>query len=137
MPAHPQPSVPPIAASCWRRGGRLLARLLLLGWFVFGATVLLLRELVLPGIGQYRAEIAALATEALGVPVSIATLEGDWRGLHPRLHLQEVLISDAAGRAALRRGHRWQGRVGRRRQRHRAQRRAHQTPVTHVHPLAH
>lgn len=101
MPAHPQPSVPPIAASCWRRGGRLLARLLLLGWFVFGATVLLLRELVLPGIGQYRAEIAALATEALGVPVSIATLEGDWRGLHPRLHLQEVLISDAAGRAAL------------------------------------
>lgn len=101
MSDQPPSHVLPIAAPRWRRGLRLLARLVLLGWFVFGATVLLLRELVLPGIGQYRAEIAALATEALGVPVSIAALEGDWRGLHPRLHLQEVSISDAAGRPAL------------------------------------
>jgi uncharacterized protein (TIGR02099 family) len=71
-------------------------------WFLVGSAVLLVREVVLPGIDRYRTEIAAVASEALGLPVSIAVIEGDWSGLRPRLHLADVVVADAAGRPALR-----------------------------------
>lgn len=80
---------------------RVVARVAVLSWFVVGIAVLLVREAVLPGIDRYRVEIANAAGEMLGLPVSIAAIEGDWRSLRPSLHLADVVVSDAEGRPAL------------------------------------
>ncbi len=82
----------------WRR--RILTGLLIL-YFLFGAVILVLRYGVLPDIERWRAPIAQQATAALGVPVSIASIEADWSGLRPRLHLKEVVLRDAEGEPAL------------------------------------
>ncbi len=90
-----------------RAGGR--ARRLLRGagafalvlWFVVGSVMLLMRVVVMPAVGDFRAEIAAVAGDALGLPVSIASIEGDFAGWRPRLHLAQVSVADAAGRPGL------------------------------------
>lgn len=82
----------------WRR--RILTGLLIL-YFLFGAVILVLRYGVLPDIERWRAPIAQQATAALGVPVGIASIEADWSGLRPRLHLKEVVLRDAEGEPAL------------------------------------
>ncbi|MBN8441649.1 MAG: TIGR02099 family protein [Thauera sp.] len=79
----------------------ITGRVVVVSWFVVGIAVLLVREVVLPGIGNYRVEIATAAGDMLGLPVSIAAIEGDWRSLRPTLHLSDVVVSDAAGRPAL------------------------------------
>lgn len=81
---------------------RGLVRLLLVAWFMLGGLVLVARELLLPGIGAFREEIAAAASGALGLPVRIEAIEGEWRGLRPRLRVAGLVVADAQGRPALR-----------------------------------
>lgn len=100
-PSSPLPSPPPGAAPA-RRRRRGLVRLLLVVWFAFGGLVLIARELLLPGIGAFREEIAALAGGLLGLPVRIEAIEGEWRGLRPRLRVAGLVVADAQGRPALR-----------------------------------
>jgi uncharacterized protein (TIGR02099 family) len=103
------------AAACWRAGlhgyrvanrvthhalGILLGGLVVL-YFVFCATVLLLRYVVLPNIDRYKPEVEQLASHALGQPVGIATITATWRGLQPRLTLTDVVIRDRNGVQAL------------------------------------
>jgi len=70
-------------------------------YFLAGAGFLALRYAVLPQVDRWRDDIAAQAGAALGLPVSIGRIEADWSGLRPRLHLRQLVVSDAAGAAAL------------------------------------
>jgi uncharacterized protein (TIGR02099 family) len=70
-------------------------------YFLFGATVLGLRYVVLPNVDSYKPEIERMATRAIGNQVSIAGLQASWSGLHPRLSLDKVVIHDKFGNPAL------------------------------------
>jgi uncharacterized protein (TIGR02099 family) len=86
------------------RRRRLLRAVLLAGltlYFLAGAAFLMLRYAVLPHVDGWREDIAAQASEAVGLPVSIGRIEADWSGLRPRLHLRQLVVSDADGAAAL------------------------------------
>ena len=83
---------------------RLLRRLgiaLLLAWFLVGGLFLVLRWVVVPQVGDYRAEIAAELSRVSGLPVGIEGLSADWSGLRPRLHITGLSVSDVQGRPAL------------------------------------
>lgn len=56
------------------------------------AGVLALKHLVLPQLGEQRARIERLASDAVGAPVQIAGLQAEWRGLYPHLVLSAVTI---------------------------------------------
>ncbi|MDB5821721.1 MAG: hypothetical protein JWR21_425 [Herminiimonas sp.] len=103
------------AAACWRTGlhgyrvanrvthhalGFLLVGVAIL-YFVFCATVLLLRYAVLPNIDRFKPQVEQLASRALGQPVGINTITASWRGLQPRLTLTDVVIRDRNGAPAL------------------------------------
>jgi uncharacterized protein (TIGR02099 family) len=74
---------------------------LLAAYFVVGALFLVVREVAVPRVAQYRPEIAAALGRAIGLPVSIDALSADWSGLRPRLHLSGLHIRDREGRPAL------------------------------------
>lgn len=105
----PQPPENPLnllaAESCnsarWRRLGRFLLTLALTVWFVFAALVLALRFIVLPGIAEYRPEIEAAASRAVGQEVRIGKIEAGWKGLNPDLILDDVVMLDANALPAL------------------------------------
>lgn len=103
MNTPPQPNAAAAMASRPHRRGWLawLGWALVALYFAAGALFLLLREVVLPRIDDYRPQIVSLLTRASGLPVSIERLSADWSGLRPRLHLAGVTVRDAAGQAAL------------------------------------
>lgn len=55
-------------------------------------------RLLLPELGKYRDEVAALVGDALGQPVEIGALGAGWRGLGPSVELRGVTVLDAAGK---------------------------------------
>lgn len=63
--------------------------------------IIVLRYWVLPDIEQYHDEITASFALAIGNPVTIGKIEGDWQGLQPRLNLSEVHILDQQRKPAL------------------------------------
>jgi len=70
-------------------------------FFAFAAVFLALRFWLLPQVERYRDEVVAALTRAAGLPVQIGALSAEWDGLHPRLTLTQVRISDQDGREAL------------------------------------
>jgi uncharacterized protein (TIGR02099 family) len=80
---------------------RGLGALALTAYFVFAVAILLTRYALLPHIDDWRPRIAAAASAALHAPVGIRAIEADWQGLHPRLILRGVTVSDADGHQAL------------------------------------
>ncbi|HRP23690.1 YhdP family protein [Thauera sp.] len=99
---HPDPDPPPRRVR-GRIGtiGAWLLRALLLSWLLVGAGVLALRYLLMPAVGDFRAQIEVAASASLGLPVSVGTIEGGWSGWRPRLWLTALRIADADGRPAL------------------------------------
>ncbi|WP_230411552.1 YhdP family protein [Collimonas humicola] len=112
-----QPNLPPASrlAICWRAGiatykhlnlvthhllGALL-KLLIVAYFLFCGLFLGLRYAVLPNIGYYKAEVEQIASKAAGNPISIGALQASWHGLQPHLTLDNVVIHDKGGQAAL------------------------------------
>jgi uncharacterized protein (TIGR02099 family) len=91
------PTLPRVA----RKLAQLAWRLVLVGWLAFAALVLILRYLVLPGIGQWHGEIEQLASRAIGQTVRIEKVAAGWAHLHPELQLSGVRIVDAQGRETL------------------------------------
>lgn len=87
-----------------RRGQlwRVLSVVLMVAWFVAGAGFLIVREVLVPRVGEFRHELAAAIAAAAGLPVSIEGLSADLRGLRPRLHLSGFELKDREGRPALR-----------------------------------
>ncbi len=76
-------------------------RAALLIYFVAGSVFLLLRHAVLPEVNRWREPIAAQASAAVGLPVTIGRVEADWSGFRPRFHLRQVRVADAAGATGL------------------------------------
>jgi uncharacterized protein (TIGR02099 family) len=80
----------------WSLGVLLAAALLItLAW---GA----LHGWIVPRIGEYRAQIQAQASKALGVPVRVGAISARSEGLIPTIELENVALLDAEGREALR-----------------------------------
>src|SRR5665811_1282603 len=57
-------------------------------------TIIVLRYWLLPDIEQFHGKITASLATAMGNPVSIGKIEGDWKGLHPRMNFTDVRILD-------------------------------------------
>jgi uncharacterized protein (TIGR02099 family) len=81
--------------------GRVAWLLTLVTYFVFALAVLVTRYYLLPHIDDWRPRIESAASAALHAPVTIATIEADWQGLHPRLRLGEVAIKGSDGLTTL------------------------------------
>ncbi|MBC3811967.1 YhdP family protein [Undibacterium aquatile] len=101
------------ARSRWRRlsshtfaacGGsiRFVLRAALLLYFVFCILVLVLRYLVLPHVADYKPEVEAMVSRAIGRELHMASLQASWQGFNPQLVLQNVEMLDQHGKAALR-----------------------------------
>lgn len=63
--------------------------------------VIVLRYWLLPDIEQYHDRITASLSAAIGNPVAIGRIRGDWQGLHPRLDFSDVRILDQQNQPAL------------------------------------
>ena len=82
-PAPVEAISPPAVRAGWRTAAGRLFDMLLLVWCVLAAGVLVLRHVVLPAVGDFRAPIAGLLGERLGVAVAIERIEGGWAGWRP------------------------------------------------------
>jgi len=80
---------------------RVLTWAVLVTGFVFAGTILGLRYWILPDIGKYREDIAQRLSAAVQQKVTVGGLSGNWNGLRPQLALDQVVVHDAEGRAAL------------------------------------
>lgn len=63
--------------------------------------VLVMRYWLLPDIERYHNEITTTLASAIGNPVTIGKIEGEWRGLQPSVKLTDFRILDAQQQAAL------------------------------------
>jgi uncharacterized protein (TIGR02099 family) len=63
--------------------------------------VIVLRYWLLPDIERYHDRITASLSAAIGNPVTIGRIQGDWQGLHPRLDFSDVRILDQQNQPAL------------------------------------
>jgi len=54
--------------------------------------IIVLRYSILPSIEQYHGDIIDSFSSAIGHPVTIGSIEGDWRGVGPHLRLSDVHI---------------------------------------------
>lgn len=68
---------------------------------VVALVVLGLRYYVLPGIQDYKDDIAREASLAAGQQISIGSIDASWDGLHPYLDLRQVVLYDSQGRPGL------------------------------------
>ena len=59
------------------------------------------RYWVLPRVDQWRPQIEAYASQALGARVSIGAIKADWQGLNPRLELSSVQVHDGVAAPVL------------------------------------
>lgn len=89
-----------LARPAVRRTLRLLGWVVLAGWLLFAALILVLRYAVLPHVAEFKGDIERAATQAVGQPVSIGSIEARWRGLNPDLVLTDVRLLDTAGEPA-------------------------------------
>ena len=91
----PRPGALPLFATL-----RFVLRVVIVLWVVFAGTVLALRHVVLPRVGDWHAQIEQAVSGAVGQPVRIGRLAAQWDGLHPGLVLDEVSVLDRQGSVA-------------------------------------
>ncbi|VVD81853.1 YhdP family protein [Pandoraea terrigena] len=84
-----------------RLGLEWLLALVVIAYFGLGAVVLTARYVILPRVSDYRPQIEAAASRAIGLPVTIGRIDAVWHGWHPYLTLEDVRITRPAptGRA--------------------------------------
>src|SRR5262245_51694364 len=70
-------------------------------YFVVAIGMLALRFWVLPAVADYKPDIEAAISRALGKRVEIGAITAEWFGFHPRLELSGVKIYDARGTPGL------------------------------------
>ena len=63
--------------------------------------ILLMRYWLLPNIGQHHGRIVASLSDAIGNPVAVGKIEGDWMGFRPRLNFADVHILNEQRQPAL------------------------------------
>ena len=64
-------------------------------------TIITMRYWLLPDIEQFHDKITASLSAAMGNPVAIGEIEGDWNGLYPHLKMTDVRILDEQKKPAL------------------------------------
>ena len=74
---------------------------LVLIYFLFCITFLVLRYAILPNVGFYKNNIEHVLGQSLGRTVTIDQINASWDGLRPNLQLNQVALKDAQGRNAL------------------------------------
>ena len=72
---------------------------LILALFIIALAIV--RFVIYPNIGEYKARIAAEATQTLGQKVAIGDIETSWDALSPHVTLKNVDLFDAENRPAL------------------------------------
>ncbi|MDR2015573.1 MAG: TIGR02099 family protein [Azoarcus sp.] len=75
-----------------RRLLRILGKISLAGCIVCGVLYVVMRAWLFPWLGENSGWVAAKLSSAVGAPVSIDSLEADWAGLRPRLHIGGLTI---------------------------------------------
>jgi len=70
-------------------------------YVVIAIGMVALRYWVLPHVADYKTEIAAAVSRAVGERVEVATISAQWSGLHPQLELAGVKLVDQDGRETL------------------------------------
>lgn len=68
---------------------------------LIAVAIIVLRYWLLPDIERYHDQITMSLSTAIGNPVSIARIEGDWQGFQPRLNFRDVRILDEKKQPAL------------------------------------
>lgn len=81
---------------------RVLAGLVIAAWSLLLVAWLTLHWGILPHIQQWRPQIEARASDALGVPVRIGNIGVRSSGWMPTLELHDVVLQDSRGQAGLR-----------------------------------
>ena len=85
----------------WAATTRVLLLVAVLVWLLLVAGWGTLHWWIVPRIGEFRPQLEALASQALGVPVRVSRLEARSAGLMPSFELAGVEMLDGAGRVAL------------------------------------
>ncbi len=70
-------------------------------WLVFALVWGTLHGWIVPRIGEFRPQLEAKVSQALGVPVRIGAISAQSTGLIPSFELRDVSLLDADGRTAL------------------------------------
>ena len=80
---------------------RGLLLVVVLAWLLFGVAWGALHWVIVPRIGEFRPQLEARASEALGVPVRVGAVTAQSTGMMPSFELSDVALFDAQGRVAL------------------------------------
>lgn len=80
---------------------RLLTGLVITGWSLLLIAWLVLLWGILPHIEQWRGQVEARASQVLGVPVRIGSIQVRSRGWIPSIELRDVVLLDQQARPAL------------------------------------
>lgn len=83
------------------RAVQILAGLVLTAWGVLALGWIVLHQVIVPRIGEFRPLLEARATQVLGVPVRIGAVVARSTGLLPTIELRDVALIDDQGRTAL------------------------------------
>lgn len=99
---HSIRTTPDVSLCTAQRGRVRVTTIVMVMFFTMAISLLLVREVLMPRLSEYRPQIVAALGQAIGLPVSIDALSADWQGLHPRLHLSGLTVLDSTGEPALR-----------------------------------
>ncbi|MGL1832609.1 YhdP family protein [Rhodocyclaceae bacterium SMB388] len=75
----------------------MLMNVFVLAFFLAGLLLLVIREVFIPGVHDYRPQIERALGRAIGMSVGIESLSADWQGLRPRFHVSGLSVLDAQG----------------------------------------
>jgi len=81
---------------------RVLGRTALVLYLSAAVLFLVFRHGVLPNIDHWRPRIQAELSSALDTRIELGRIEASWKGLHPRLELNDVAVFDERGQQVLR-----------------------------------
>lgn len=90
-----------MAAPRPRRILRILGVGAVILYFVLGLVVVVLQQVVLPRVENYRADVEQGLSQALSRPVTIRAIDARWRLLWPSLRIHGLEVRDEEGRPAL------------------------------------
>ena len=80
---------------------RLIVAVLAIAAVLIAFSIMALRYWLLPNIEQYHDSITSSLSAAVGSPVTIGRIQGEWLGYMPRLNLTDVRILDDKRQTAL------------------------------------
>jgi uncharacterized protein (TIGR02099 family) len=93
--------IPSKLLKTWSALTRWLLGVVVMAWLLLGLTWGALHWWIVPRIDEFRPQLEAQATRALGLPVRIGAISAQSNGMLPSFELSRVSLLDAQGREAL------------------------------------